>query len=153
MIVYRTAKSQFIGDLSGTGARFHGGRWNHKGASILYTSESRALATVECLVHVSLAIIPANLSIASLEVPDDADLREISIGELPVNWRDYPAPLELAELGTQWALTGETLCLRVPSAVVQHEFNILINPLHTDMRHITLLNVEEYAFDDRLLKS
>lgn len=47
MRVYRIAKTKYIRDLSGTGARIYGGRWNKKGLGILYTSENRALATVE----------------------------------------------------------------------------------------------------------
>ncbi|NIR50304.1 RES family NAD+ phosphorylase [candidate division KSB1 bacterium] len=63
MKVYRIARSAYIEDLSGTGARLYGGRWNHKGTSIVYTSKNRALATVEYLVHVSLAILPTDLSL------------------------------------------------------------------------------------------
>lgn len=152
MIVYRIAKTKYIHDLSGTGARMYGGRWNHKGIGVVYTSKNRALATVEYLVHVPSSIAPTNLSIASLEIPDGINPKEISISDLPANWRDYPAPSELAELGTHWALTNDTLLLRAPSAVVEHEFNILINPLHPDMKHITVSHIEDYKFDDRLLR-
>ncbi|MFQ5855410.1 MAG: RES family NAD+ phosphorylase [Anaerolineae bacterium] len=152
MIVYRIAKTQYIHDLSGMGARLYGGRWNRKGVGIVYTSESRALATVEYLVHVPLSVVPSDLSIASLEIPDGIMPKEISPSDLPANWRDYPAPPELAELGTQWALANETLLLRVPSAVVEHEFNILINPSHRDMRHVSISRVEAYRFDNRLLQ-
>jgi RES domain-containing protein len=152
MRVYRIAKNKYIHDLSGTGARMYGGRWNDKGIAVVYTSESRALATVEYLVHLPLSIIPTELSIASIEIPDDASREEISTSELPANWRDYPAPLELAELGTHWALTNDTLLLRVPSAVVNHEFNILINPSHSEMKQVTIAHIEEYRFDQRLLQ-
>lgn len=53
MKVYRIAKKDFVGDLTGEGARLFGGRWNKKGMRVLYTSKSRSLATVEYLVHVS----------------------------------------------------------------------------------------------------
>jgi RES domain-containing protein len=129
-------QAKYIRDLLGTGARIYGGRWNQKGVGILYTSENRALATVEYLVHVPLSIVPGDLSIATIQIPDDISPKEIAISDLPANWRDYPAPPELAELGTQWALTNETLLLRVPSAVVEGEFNILINPLHPDIKHV-----------------
>jgi RES domain-containing protein len=152
MLVYRIAKTKYIHDLSGIGARTYGGRWSNRGVPIIYTSESRALATVEYLVHVPLPIVPSDISIASLNIPDGMTLREISISELPANWRDFPAPPELAELGTQWALRNETLLLRVPSAVVEHEFNILINPSHPDMKHVTISRTERYSFDVRLLR-
>ena len=72
MQVYRLAKAKHIRDLSGAGARIAGGRWNLKGTAVLYTAESRALATVEYLVHVPIAIIPRNLRMAAIDVPDAA---------------------------------------------------------------------------------
>lgn len=152
MKVYRIAKTKYIRDLSGTGARMYGGRWNKKGVGILYTSENRALATVEYLVHVPSSTVPTELSIATIQITDEISQKEISISDLPANWRDYPAPEELAELGTQWALSTETLLLRVPSAAIEGEFNILINPLHPDMKHVTISCIETYRFDERLLR-
>lgn len=120
---------------------------------IVYTSESRAPATVECLVHVPLSLIPTDLSIAAIEIPGDISPQEVPISELPADWRNYPAPLQLADIGTRWASGGKTLLLRVPSVVVVHEFNILINPLHPDMNRVAVSSVEDYRFDDRLLQS
>jgi hypothetical protein len=42
------------------------------------------------------------------------------------------------------------LALRVPSAVVPHEFNILFNPSHPDMKHVAIADVEELEMDKRL---
>jgi RES domain-containing protein len=151
--VFRIAKTRRIRDLTGTGAMVHGGRWNRKNIPLIYTAENRSLATVEFLVHVSsFPLIPKNLSIASLEIPDDAVLEQISVTDLPKNWRDYPAPPELADIGSEWAMAGRSLLLRVPSVVVVDEFNILINPKHRDMNGVTLSRVEAYAFDRRLLR-
>ena len=152
MKVYRIAKPLYINDVSGSGARTYGGRWNHKGVSMIYTSENRALATVEYIVHVPLSIVPAHLSLAALHIPDTIFPEEISLSDLPGNWREYPAPSRLAELGTNWAAKNESLLLRVPSAVVEHEFNILINPFHPDMEHITIFQIENYTFDKRLIR-
>jgi RES domain-containing protein len=150
--VYRIAKTQYIRDLTGMGARLYGGGWNPKGISIVYTAESRALATVEYLVHVPLSLVPHDLSMATLHIPDRIPSKTVGIGDLPANWRDYPAPPALAGLGMQRALARETLLLRVPSAVVAHEWNVLINPLHSDMPHVTIAQVEPYRSDARLLR-
>ena len=151
MLVYRIAKTKYVHNLSGIGAREYGGRWNNKGIGIIYTSENRALATVEYVVHVPLSCVPRDMSIATLEIPDDITPKKISISALPANWRDYPAPPETAEIGTRWALANDTLLLRVPSAVVEHEFNILINPSHPDMKHVSISRTERYRLDVRLL--
>ena len=153
MKVFRIAKTQNINDLSGIGARIYGGRWNHKGTGIIYTSESISLATVEYLVHVPLSIAPTDLSLATLLIPDEITPKKITITDLPGNWREYPAPSRLAESGTNWAKANESLLLRVPSVVVEHEFNILINPLHPDMKHVTILQVERHKSDKRLFRS
>ena len=90
MLVYRIAKKDVIKDLSGTGAKLYGGRWNHKGTAVVYTSETRALATVEFLVHVSLSNAPRGLMIATIEIPCNIASEDVPRGSLPRGWRDYP---------------------------------------------------------------
>jgi len=154
MKVYRIAMRDYINDLSGIGAREFGGRWNHKGTSIVYTSEGRPLAILECLVNFPMPVSPKalDLKIATIVIPDVIIPKRISISDLPSNWRDYPAPLELADIGTKWARKKETLLLRVPSAIVHQEFNILINSLHPDMKRVKVSHVENYKLDARLLR-
>ena len=152
MQLFRIAKTQHIRSLSGTGAMLYGGRWNRKNIPIIYTSENRSLATLEYLVHVPLSITPRDLSMAVLEIPDDISPEQISIDDLSNDWRDYPAPPELAELGSKWALAKSSLLMRVPSAVVMNEFNVLINPLHPDIARVAIARVEKFVFDRRLLR-
>ena len=152
MHVYRLSKAKYIRDLSGIGARIAGGRWNVKGAAVLYTAENRALATVEYLVHVPIAIIPKNLGMVTLEVPVAAPKTTVSIKDLPPQWNQYPPPPELAKIGTDWITGNSQLLLYVPSAVVPGEYNVLINPSHPDMKYVKILHVEVYKFDKRLIQ-
>jgi RES domain-containing protein len=149
MRVYRIASKAHISDLTGTGARLHGGRWNHKGTSVIYTSESRALATTEYLVHVPIAMVPANLHIATIEIQAEASVTSIDVKTLPSNWRQYPAPASLATIGSQWAQGHQSLLLRVPSVVVRGDFNVLISPVHPEFRRIAITAVELYELDKR----
>lgn len=151
MKLYRIATTAHIKDLSGAGARLYGGRWNEKGVAVVYTSESRALAVLEYLVHLPMVFAPGELSIMELKVPDSISPREVDRRSLPSDWRSYPAPEALAAIGTRWARSNDSLLLRVPSAVVEHEFNVLINPLHSDFNHITPRNPERFVFDSRLI--
>jgi RES domain-containing protein len=150
MFLYRISKSAHIKDLTGIGAELYGGRWNHRGVSLLYTSESRSLASVEYLVHLSLPEAPGDLSMAKLEVPDDIAPEEIDPSSLPKNWRKSPASIKLAELGSEWARSRRSLFLRVPSAVVEQEHDILINPTHDDMSRVKLVKIEPYRLNERL---
>jgi RES domain-containing protein len=152
MLVYRIARSEHIGDLSGEGARLHGGRWNHRGTPIIYTSAARSLATVELLVHVAFSFAPTDLKMATIGIPDEPPPEEVDVAALPSKWRDFPPPPKLADLGTSWAQSGRTLLLRVPSAVVEHEHNILINPAHPDIARVVLTEIEDFRLDGRLTR-
>jgi RES domain-containing protein len=151
MLVYRIAKRDVVADLSGTGARLFGGRWNHRGTAVVYTSETLSLAMVEYLVHLSLSNAPRGLMIATIEIPDSIVPEDIPRASLPKGWRDFPPPREPADLGTRWAKSKQSLFLRVPSAVVEQEYNILINPLHSEMPRVVLREVEAFEFDKRLV--
>ena len=152
MLVYRIAKRDVVADLSGTGARLFGGRWNHRGTAVVYTSETRSLAMVEYLVHLSLSNAPRGLMIATIEIPDSIVPEDIPRSSLPKGWRDYPPPRGVADFGTRWAKSKKSLFLRVPSAVVEQEYNILINPLHSEMQRVVLREVEAFEFDKRLIR-
>ena len=153
MEVFRIAKREFAQDLSGTGARIYGGRWNKKGTSVIYTSENRALATVEYLVHISsVSIIPDRLCIVTIEIPDTVRVAEIKTKYFPSNWNKYPPPSKIPELGTEWIISNNSLLLRVPSAVVENEHNILINPIHPDMKYVKISDIRDYNLDNRLIK-
>lgn len=152
MNVYRIAKTDYRKDLSGNGASIYGGRWNQKGTKIVYTSENRSLATVEYLVHLPLSLIPTNLSLVTLDLPDEIIPEEINVSKLPINWRAYPAPSELADIGTNWTSKNESLLLRVPSAVVEYEYNVLLNPMHPDMNRVSILEIKRLIIDNRLIR-
>ena len=78
MQVYRIAKKRYRRDLSGSGARLYGGRWNKKGTALIDTSESRSLATLEYLVHASsLSSLPIDLYLACMEIPDSITPKQI----------------------------------------------------------------------------
>ena len=151
-VLYRIATAAHVRDLGGTGARLHGGRWNEPGTPILYASPTRSLATVEFLVHVALPLVPRGLRLATIEVPDDASSEDLDPAVLPRYRRRTPAPPRLAALGTLWARSGRSLLLRVPSAVIGCEFNVLVNPLHAGFGGVKLLRVEPWITDPRLTR-
>ena len=148
--LYRICNTEHINDISGTGARIHGGRWNHSGYPVVYSSGSRSLAVLEFLVHVPMALAPDNLSIAEINIVETVERESINQKQLPSNWRGYPAPEQLANIGTKWIKSKSTLLLDIPSAVVDKETNTLINPLHPDIKHVNVAKVEKFYFDSRL---
>ncbi|MFP4383598.1 MAG: RES family NAD+ phosphorylase [Spirochaetia bacterium] len=150
MTVFRIAKEQYIRDLSGEGARLFGGRWNRKGTPLLYTAESRALAAVETLVHLSMPLAPRDLWIARIGIPEDAGCFRISLKDLPPDWAGHPPPLKLSVLGEEWVRGNRTLCMQVPSAPVRGDWNVLVNPKHPGFSRVKILEAEPFHPDERL---
>jgi len=152
MRLFRIAKKRFIEDLTGEGARLYGGRWNKRGSNVLYTSESRSLATVEYLVHLPISILANDVCIAEIEVQDNVGIQTVEIGQLPSFWMTYPAFPELAAIGEKWKKESSDLILKVPSVVVKNEWNYLLNPNHPEFHDVKIISIEEYIFDQRLLR-
>lgn len=151
MLVYRIAKTKYINDLTGIGAKTVGGRWNSKGVAVLYASSSNALSVLEVLAHLPAAFFPSNMSITTIELPDDS-IAEVSLTKLPTDWNKIPPPAELQNIGMKWVTKNEFLSMKVPSIIVPKEWNILVNPLHPDFHKVKQISVEPFNFDTRLLK-
>jgi len=136
--------------FDGEGARRAGGRWNRRGTSVVYASQSLSLAALELLVHADPLLLPGDLVAIPADVPEALRIESIEAADLPREWRRYPAPEELADRGSDWARAGRSPVLSVPSAVVPQERNFLLNPAHPDFRRIRPGKPEPFAFDGRL---
>ena len=137
--------------MDGEGARLSGGRWNRPGTAVVYASATVSLAVLELFVHTDTDLLPEDLVLVRVEIPDDCPAHMIAEGDLPRDWRGYPAPEVLQEMGTAWAAQGRTLVLSVPSAVIPQERNYLINPQHPDFDRISIGVPEAFRFDPRLI--
>jgi len=153
MKVYRLAKKKYRNDLSGLGAQINGGRWNNVGTRMVYTSSSRALACLEMAVHIKLNRGPKNYFIISVEIPDriikNLDQRLLK-GE---KWNVYPPTEFTQHLGDTFIEENKKAVLRVPSAVVEGEYNYLLNPLHRDFNIIKIGEIQPFRWDKRLFDS
>lgn len=147
MIVYRLSRKVYARDLSGKGAEIAGGRWNSKGIPLVYTAESRALCTVEVAVHVPLGMVPKDYQLISIEIPDNGIL---NLEKLPEKWNAIP-PIRATQLiGNEFVKESKGLVLKVPSAVIDGEYNYLINPSHPEMEKVKIVEITNYHFDQRL---
>jgi RES domain-containing protein len=117
---------------------------------MVYTSGTLSLAALEYLVHVDKEDAPEDLCALSADIPDDVRLRIVGLSELPSDWRAYPAPEKLADLGWDWLQSLETAVLVVPSAVIPEEKNYLINPMHREASRITTVQKAPFSFDPRV---
>lgn len=154
IVAYRITKARHAGHaFDGEGARRAGGRWNRPGLAVVYLGEGVAIATLEVLVHGPRARLLADaFRLIRVGIPEDAalDLPEVS---LPTGWADPASHLVSAPIGSQWLQEGASLALRVPSAVVPFERNILLNPAHPDVGRLEIGEPEPFLFDQRLTAS
>jgi RES domain-containing protein len=142
-------------DLSGTGAKTTGGRWNTVGVPVVYTSQTRALACLETVIHLSASGLPLNRYLVEVTIPDElwTDAQITTAASLPVGWDAEPAGRTSIELGTNWMRSGTSALLVVPSVIVPEEFNVLINPQHSGSARITAAKVRKWLYDPRLAKT
>ena len=142
-------------DLSGAGAKATGGRWNEAGVAVVYTSETRAMACLETVVHLNAAGLPLNRYLVALTIPDDvwASAQAPSGAKLPVGWDAQPAGRASINFGAEWIRSGASALLVVPSVIVPEELNVLINPAHGASADITAAKVRRWLYDPRLAKA
>jgi RES domain-containing protein len=150
-LVYRILRGAYAQNpFDGEGAYRFGGRWSSPGTRLCYTSEHQSLAMLEYFVHLDPNDVPDDLVLAALEVPDSLTRERIEVKELPKDWRQSPAPSELAKIGDQFVQRAKKAILIVPSVVSVSDNNWLINPLHGDFRSITVRGIEPLNYDPRM---
>lgn len=150
MKVYRVERKKYLKTtLKGIGAALtEGYRWNSLNTYLVYTAESRALATLEVSVHLDLSEdLPTDRLYVEIDIPDDIQILEIDPVDSPDNWDSRPPILETQFIGDDFVKEGGAAVLKVPSCIVNQEYNYLINPNHTDTSRIKVISVTAMNFD------
>ena len=151
MKIYRLTRKRHLGDFSGKGAALYGARWNSKGTEVIYCSESRALAMAEVAVHLSLENLPKDFVMLEIDVPDSISIAPpLTDEELRSSWHHSPHATDGQVIGDRFVNDRKHCLLRVPSAVVKGDHNLLINPNHDDFKLIQITGQDDFPFDSRL---
>ena len=85
-----------------------------------------------------------------IEIADSIKAEQLDEKKLSAAWRTMETETRLA--GDVWLESMSTALLSVPSAIVPHTRNYLINPLHPEARKIKIRSYGHYPFDSRLFK-
>jgi RES domain-containing protein len=152
MKVYRVEREKYLETtLSGIGASMAKGyRWNSFNTKLVYTAESRALATLEVSVHLDLSEdLPTDRYYVEIEIPNDIIILEVNIQDLTQDWDAKPPTLTTQTIGDDFVLQNEAAILKVPSSIIPQEFNYLINPNHPDAMKIKVSSENPMKFDTR----
>lgn len=155
MRVFRIEREKYLDTtLKGIGAALtEGFRWNSLNTFLVYTAESRALATLEVAVHLDLSEdLPTDRYYVEIEIPDSVEMLELRQDDLPEGWDAKPPSLESQYIGDDFVIQNSAAVLRVPSSIVPLAFNYLINPQHPDAGKISVIGKIPMNFDQRMKK-
>lgn len=150
-VAWRLTKAKYQETtLSSYGSMPHGGRWHRKGIPVVYAADSPALALLETMVHIEETDLPA-FAYRALPIRfDEEHLTVLDEKDLPEDWNTWPWPASTQHLGARWLEEQRSVVLRVPSAIVPHQSNYLINPTHPDFSQLEVGPAEPFPIDPRL---
>lgn len=147
---WRITKAKHAGEaFSGEGAWLFGSRWSSPGRRVAFASETLSLATLEVLVHLQKSSVLADYVLFTVDFPKEC-AQDLDRSLLPRSWRHFPAPPQLHALGEAWLRSASSALLRVPSAIIVHEHNFLINPGHSDFLRLEINGPRPLDIDPRV---
>jgi RES domain-containing protein len=145
------ARAAGFDPFDGNGGLTTPGRWHHAGERMSYASVNASLALLEVLAAHEEGDM-AEPSLVAADVPSDAIervtrafvlqlLRDASADDPEGPTRDF---------GTRWLREGRSLALVVPSVVMPHDRNVMINPAHARRAELRVVCWEQVRLDARL---
>jgi RES domain-containing protein len=102
---------------------------------------------LEVCVHTAGADTPPDFTLLKIEGPA-AKVRLVETSALPTGWQESLGITR--EIGAAWLRERDTVLMRVPSAIVPHTFNLLLNPLHPEAKMFRIAETFTYPFDRRI---
>ena len=126
------------------------------GTPAIYSSETTSMAILETLVHFNVDGLPLNRYLVRIDVPDAAWAAATvwPVAGLAVAWDALPCGRDSMNAGNEWLMAAAMpLLLVVPSVIVPHECNVLINPKHADAGTVSYKKLRKWIYDPRLLKA
>lgn len=147
MLVFRIALSKYADNLIASG---RAARWNFDDVKVVYAAGSQSLACLENVVHRSKLGLSVNFSVMHIEIPDGIAFDTIKASNLSKNWTKFEQMHITQKIGSIWVKENKKAVLRIPSSIIQDEYNYLINPNHVDFLKIKLVKVAPFLFDERI---
>jgi len=152
MEAFRLSREKYAAPLSGKGAAMKGARWNSVGMEIIYTASNRSLAMAEVAVHLTLATIPADYVMLTIYLPDGISTQKLTLKDLPADWNAFPHPNSTQAVGDKFISENKYCVLQIPSVVTSGDYNLLMNPHHSEFPKIKISAIEKFPFDRRIFK-
>jgi RES domain-containing protein len=145
--VYRICLAKYAAELVASG---NPGRWNVRGQMVIYAAGSRALACLENVVHRSGEGLNSLFKVVRIEIPDALAVEELTLEQMPEEWQSPRHYARCQPLGADWYGRRAAAVLRVPSSIIAHEYNYVLNTRHPDFSQVQIAGWEDFAFDPRI---
>jgi RES domain-containing protein len=128
-------------DLSSEEACKSSGRWNSDRRSILYFSDTPALALLELRVHLDATPeqLPKDFVLLQLPLPPGISVEHVD--EVPDDSQAF---------GDRWLDECRSAVLLVPSVIIPVNVNVLVNPEHPEARELGPGRTSPVRLDERL---
>ncbi|MBO6496239.1 MAG: RES family NAD+ phosphorylase, partial [Roseivirga sp.] len=110
---------------------------------------SRALCALELLANTNGVVPAGSYKTMVIEIPE-TEIKELSVEELPKNWKSVKAYPQLQRIGSRWYEESKQLLLKVPSVLIPTEFNYVINTKHPAFEKVSIASLESFFWDYRL---
>ena len=150
MLVFRIVLTKYPDGLRASG---RAARWNTNDTEMIYCSSSQSLACLENVVHRSQVGLSNHFKVLIIEIPDELNCIEIGKIQLSKKWTEFENMYLTQAIGDNWIKEKKSALLKVPSSIVQSEYNYLLNPNHANFKQIKLKVIEPFVFDDRIKRS
>ncbi|TKC00121.1 RES family NAD+ phosphorylase [Pedobacter cryophilus] len=147
MFVFRITIAKYADSLRASG---RASRWNSNEVEMIYTSSSQSLACLENVVHRNLLGLNQSFRVLTIQIPKEVSISEFNLDELPFDWKLFHQMPLTQSLGDKWIQSEKSAVLKVPSSIIQQEYNYLINPAHKDFNKISINSIDPFVFDERI---
>lgn len=127
------------------------GRWNNSGTPMIYCSNVLSLCMLEHYAIRGSVVSTINWELATFEIEEEVPFIEKL--DLPKDWTARPYPEPTRNFGSTWVTQNIGFCVTVPSIRIPlfrfpEEHNLLINPLHPNIKsYIRLVDTKEINFE------
>ncbi len=149
--LYRITKTKYSDSaFNGEGAKkSNTGRWNPKGVAMVYTTMNEASALLEVMVHLAdFQLLKKAYSLVQVEIDEELifDLKH----KPKFNAKNMIDIEDSQKIGKSWCEAKASLALKVPSAITQTDYTVLINPRHEDFNSLKIGKAYPVHLDSRL---
>ncbi len=141
--------------FDGIRSAFAPGRWNERGRRAVYVTTRLSLGILELMVQDSVTML-RGYGAYPVDIPEHVVLASIDRADLSRTWRTaFAGRDECRAIAEAWIVQNSSVGLMVPSAVLPEgfdfgDYNIVLDPLHSDFQQIAIRARIELDIDARL---